>query len=118
MRLQLPSRKKGQAMASVVKKLGERTATIEVEGFDSFEITYKVPGARAVTELAEKYKDELGEDDGIQFRFGDMFDFVQAHLVKWSLDISLDADGLDSIEVSAITSMFVEIFQEAQAEKN
>jgi hypothetical protein len=105
-------------MGSVVKKLGERTATIEVEGFDSFEITYRVPGGRAVSELAEKYRDDIGKDEGLAFKFGDMFDFVAAHVVKWALEVECNKDGLDSLEISAVTAIFIEIFQEAQAEKN
>ena len=100
----------------VVKNLGERTATIEVEGFDSFDITYQVPGQRAIAELAEKYQNEDGET--IAFKFGDMFDFSLKHLKSWGLDIACDEKGLDSIEISAVTGIFVEIFKEAQAAKN
>lgn len=107
-------------MPKELKKIGfteagsVRADTVEVEGYEPFDITFKLPGQAA--RLAIMFVIEQSKDGAVG---NAVIDFLAEHVISWTLPEKFCKSALDRLDNSAaIFAMFSKIKDASDARKN
>lgn len=96
----------------------ERTETIALEGFQPFDITFRVPSAVGMADLGME-STPSSSDEVLASRGEAMLRFSARHLKKWSLPHAPDYRSLSALQdVTVLFAIFSTIAKAGRAAKN